>query len=265
MKQNSPIIKNSRKYRLKGYKLISETTRFFRFESIDKKPVLFRAGQFINFYIESNEETFIRSFSIANPPKKKDFLDIVCSYIKGGLASEYLFNLKIEDTIVASEPMGNFTLPETHEFYERYIFICTGTAIVPYRSMLREISFLLAKNSKLQIILILGIRYQSDFLFKDDFLNFAKHHPQFEIRLACSNHKDNYSLSENSISKRYIQEHLKDLEFHMNKDLIYLCGNPSMINDVINILTTLGFDHQKIKLESNSNPILNADTKLTTG
>ena len=64
----------------------------FQFKPESANKVKFSAGQFLSLHIGSNK----RHYSIASDPEN-DYIEIACTYLPGGIASEKLFNLSIGD------------------------------------------------------------------------------------------------------------------------------------------------------------------------
>lgn len=120
---------------LRAAKFIAPNVKHFTFE-VKNKDFSFAAGQFISLHmINAQGEEVRRNYSIASPPTDPTVIEMACSYVKGGLASEKLFNqLKEGDQLEASGPYGIFVLKPNDP--QRYVLVSTGTGVTPYRSML---------------------------------------------------------------------------------------------------------------------------------
>ena len=85
--------------------------------------------------------------------------------LDGGVGSTYLFNeMKEGSELTLRGPQGVFVLPEIidHDLY----FICTGTGIAPFRSMMHHI-----RNHKIphkEVYLLFGTRTKNDLLYLDE-------------------------------------------------------------------------------------------------
>jgi ferredoxin-NADP reductase len=226
--------------------MIAPKVRYLAFEREDGSPLSFKAGQFVTLHIKGSTKTLQRSYSIANVPDQDNMLEMACAYVEGGVATSLLFSLNPGDSVVVSGPYGIFVLKE--ECPTRYVLVATGTGVIPYRSMLKEIKNRLEKDSpELKIELVFGVRNRSELLFKEEFLQFAKEQPHFAFTACYS--KETLVNPEPFERQGYVQAILKNLDLNPNKDIVYLCGNPNMIDDTFALLNEKGFDKQNIRRE----------------
>src|SRR3990167_7163465 len=56
-------------------------------------------GQFFTIHIETQGKTYKRSYSIANYPDTSAQLEFAASFVANGIASKFLFDLKIGDKL----------------------------------------------------------------------------------------------------------------------------------------------------------------------
>ena len=137
------------------------------------------------FYSAEKNKILHRSYSIANAPNQNNILELACSYVEGGLASNLLFNLKPGDSIEASGPFGLFILKQ-EEKPSRYILIATGTGIAPYRSMISDLKNRLKQNPELNVVVMQGVRSPKELLFGDDFCALASEHANCNFKALYS-------------------------------------------------------------------------------
>lgn len=240
--------------KLEEEKSISPFTKHFVFSRTDGKNLNFVPGQFISLLINKDGTIARRNYSLANPPNS-NYIEIACAYIKGGLGSELLFNMDVGDEIQAAGPFGQLILPAEH-LHNRYFFFATGTGVTPYRSMLPEIAARLFKKSQekahCEFHVIFGVRVKEELLYREDFVAFASIHPNFKFH-AC------YSRLQASVDRESyeylgrVQDRVNSLNI-ANNDIIYLCGNPNMVDDVFEMLLALGVERRNIKREKYISP-----------
>lgn len=245
------MAKPTQRYILEWAEMISPVVKHFGFRREDNAPIPFIAGQFITLHIHCPEKNKIqhRSYSIANVPEQNNTLELACSYVEGGLGSSLLFNLKPGDSIEASGPFGLFVL-KGEENPSRYILIATGTGIAPYRSMINDLRNRLKQNPQLNVVVLQGVRSSKELLFGNDFCALAKEHPNCSFKALYSREqKDNLDSYE---QLGHVQDIFPHLNLNPQQDIIYLCGNPNMIDDAYNHLTSLGFDRKSIRREKYS-------------
>jgi ferredoxin-NADP reductase len=223
--------------------------KHFVFEREDGTVPQYQPGQFITLHIPvADGKKVHRSYSVANPPSQKNCLELSAAYVKGGIASELLFNLQPGETVTALGPHGLFVLKD--EKPKRYVLIATGTGVTPYRSMLAILADRLSDpNQSLSVHLILGVRTREEALFKDEFLAFTAQYPQFRFQIVYSREKDE-ALDTTFETTGHVQDQLPQLSLNPTQDIVYLCGNPSMIDAAFAQLTEqYGFDRKAIRRE----------------
>jgi CDP-4-dehydro-6-deoxyglucose reductase len=125
----------------------------------------FLAGQYISFKIA---EKINRSYSIASAPNGEE-LEFIIDITPGGPGSQFADSLELGSHFNAMGPFGFFTLDNTKalENEEPLIFIGTGSGIVPFRSIILDL--LKNKNSKREIYLYFGLRFDDDTYLFDEF------------------------------------------------------------------------------------------------
>lgn len=226
--------------RLKSARALGPAIRHLEFERTDGKTLDFVPGQFITLLLKNEAgETKRRSYSISNPPGEST-LSIAISYVKDGIASELLFNMKEGGTVRGMGPAGRLVIHE--ETVKRYLLVGTGTGIAPYRAMLP----LLAERKDIGIEIILGVQYRTGALYAEDFLAFSSKHPQCHFHACLSRETTDFHPHER---KGYVQSTFKDLNVNPAEDVVYLCGNPNMIDDSFKMLTELGFPSDRVRRE----------------
>jgi len=233
---------------LNSSKLIAPKIMHLEFQKESKEIIDFTPGQFITFKIpgkdaNGNDKILNRNYSVANSPGK-DHLEVACAYVENGLASEILFNLKPGDSLDAGGPYGIFTLKDDKP--KRYVFVGTGTGITPYRAMLPK----LAKRMELedlQVVVVLGVRTEEELLYGKDFQDFAKNNPRFEFKVAYSRQQP--GENEDFAIKGHVQDVFPSLNLDNTQDIVYLCGNPDMVDDSFALLESQGFDKKTLRRE----------------
>ncbi len=196
------------------------------FRRSDGKPLAYTAGQFINIHFDADGQNVHRSYSVATAPGTTDLIEIAVSPVEGGKATKLLFGLQPGDEILASGPYGRFILRDDPPC--RYVLAGTGTGITPYRAMLPELSQLLA-TCDYSVDLLLGVWNRDELLYGDEFTEFASQHENFRIR-ACYSHEFP-EMPADYEHKGYVQTCYAGMSLDAETDIIYMCGNPGMIDE----------------------------------
>lgn len=223
--------------------MISPSVKHFAFHSQQDTPFNYIPGQFVTVHFEHAGKTLKRSYSIANLKQNNNRIEFAASFVKDGPGTNFLFNLKLHDVVQMSGPFGRLILKDVNP--KRYIFIATSTGVTPFRAMINELKKRLKSNPDLSCVVIMGVQKREDILYSDDFLAFASELPprvKFHAYLSRENIHELF-LHE---SKGHVQDGFDNLNLNPSEDIIYLCGNPTMIDDSFSLLKEKGFSQQNI-------------------
>jgi len=223
----------------------SPTTKQFwiRVPKVDR--IDFKAGQFVIMDLPIHEKRLKRwrSYSIANAPDGSNVLEFSIVKLEGGLGTSYLFEeAKVGTEIKFKKPAGVFTLPADVSD-KKLVFICTGTGVAPFRSMI----FDLLKNEKAfkSLHLIFGTRTEEGVLYRDEFEKLAKERDDFSYDVALSRAKndDFYEGYIHQIYQEKYKEKQKDVRF-------YLCGWSQMVDEAVaNLTEEIGYEKSQVIFE----------------
>ncbi|MCE2788363.1 MAG: FAD-binding oxidoreductase [Saprospiraceae bacterium] len=222
---------------------LTEHTRQFNLCIPELENFEFLPGQFITFDLPVGEKRRDRwrSYSIASAPAGNNQFSLCIVRNPHGKGSNYLFEEVREGSkLTCKGPDGVFTMPPLTG--RQLIFVCTGTGIAPFRSMLQTIDQkTLAFDS---IHLIFGTRYSAQVLYRDEWEVFAGKYSQFRWDVALSRescqpfhsgyvHELYTSLYSNPVSERHF----------------YLCGWTPMIDEGVRRLKEIGYSEAQIHFE----------------
>lgn len=230
--------------KLKWAEMIAPQVRHLAFETEDGEPFRFTAGQFITIHFECEGKTLRRSYSLATNSKKSDLIEVAVGHFAGGPGTKLLFNLNPGESVVASGPFGKLTLP--NENPKRYIFVATSTGVTPFRTMLPELEKRMT-NDELKVVLLQGVQRREDLLYGKEFIELANKFSNFDFRAHYS--RENGLMAQPHEYKGYVQSAFTSLQLDPENDVVYLCGNPSMIDEAFTTLKDLGFDGKNVRRE----------------
>lgn len=222
----------------------SSSTKRFWLEIPDVPSFDFEAGQFVTMDLPISDKRLKRwrSYSIANAPDGTNVLEFIIVYLDGGGASEYLFHeVKVGTPIRFKGPSGTFTLPK--DLTKDLVFICTGTGIAPFRSMIQDLYR--KKTPFKNIHLIFGTRHEEGILYRKEMEELARELPNFRYSIALSRQED-WAGYKGYVHQIYLDEYKEvrpDVDF-------YLCGWSNMIDDAVaNLIVKLGYDKSQVHYE----------------
>lgn len=226
-----------------GVRLVTPTVLCLGFRREDGQRLDFQPGHFVNVHFQDQAGQTHRSYSVANPPGE-DHFEIAVAPVEDGRATRYLFGLQEGDRVAISGPYGRFVLRD--EQPARYVLVGTGTGITPYRAMLPELARRM-KDSQARVEVLIGVRSREEFLFAEDFLAAARATPGFELHARYSRQLP--VQPQPWESQGYVQGVFEALELDPEQDIVYLCGNPNMIDEAVAWLKARGFPVKRIRRE----------------
>ena len=226
----------------------SPATKRFWIEVQGEEAIIFEAGQFVTMDLPISDKRLKRwrSYSIANAPnteggRELEFCIVKAENSTGG--SKFFFEEAAIGTLIRFKgPDGTFTLKQPLDNRD-LVFICTGTGVAPFRSMIWDIY-----NHQIpykSIHLIFGTRYEKDILYRTEFEELEKKLPNFRYDVVLSR-EPNWKGWKGYVHEIYMHEYYEkrpDVDF-------YICGWSNMIDDVVaKLMVDLGYDKSQIHYE----------------
>ncbi|HOX71676.1 MAG TPA: FAD-binding oxidoreductase [Dokdonella sp.] len=236
--------------RLVSARMIAPAVRHMVFERADEQPFAFVPGQFIQIHFHyADGKATKRSYSVgtvgpgdATPIRH---IEIAVSYVDGGAATELLGGLGIGESVEASGPYGRFCLMDT-DTNSRYLLVATGTGVTPYRAMLPLITRL-TRSRGCRFELIYGARNEDELLYGDEFEAFAAATPGFAFHPCFS--RSPRAVPRPADRAGRVQVALEALKPDVAGDIVYLCGNPDMVDQSFSLLKEAGLPVPHVRRE----------------
>lgn len=238
----------------------SPTMRIMRVKPDSWELPSFTAGQFISLGLpataprsaDSTEEDIVykpnkmirRLYSIASSSVSKEYIEFYITLVRSGALTPRIFNLNIGDRIeLGKRTSGIFTLEEVPEG-KNVILIATGTGIAPYISMIRS-NALQKRLGKIAVIQGAAnswdLGYSSELLLIESLSDKFTYIPTILMpdKEPGGWHGDTRLIQDiwedGAIEERW--------EFSPSPEdtHIFLCGNPTMTDDMSQRLVKSGF------------------------
>ena len=225
--------------------VIDETPGVKRFiiKYPDNVELRFRPGQFIMLDLPIESKITNRSYSIASPPGSDNTLELLIVLNPAGLGTTHLFDQVVQGSSVrATLPLGKFSLPETID--RDIMFICTGTGVAPFRSMILDT---IQHNKPFtKLILVMGVRNESDLMYRKEFEELARNVPGFEYIPVLSRARPETWAGRIGYVHQVYRERYKE----PTDTIFFLCGWNAMLKEARESLQQIVHDRKQIKFES---------------
>ena len=219
------------------FREIAPNIRHFVFALPDVREFYFVPGQFVSLTHDIGGKQITRPYSIASKPDGNRF-DLCLNLVEDGIFTPWLFSLRPGDEIEMSAPLGFFVLRNPQR---DAVFVATGTGIAPIRSMLTA---WLGQDDPRELTLVFGVRYEYGLLYREEFEELARKHPNFRFWPTLSRPEPSWTGRTG-----HVQTHLVEAIGDRRDVDVYICGLKAMVDDVRARLKGMGFDRKQIIYE----------------
>lgn len=223
-------------------------TRRFWIQVPELQSFDFTPGQFVTFDLPIHEKPAkrLRSYSIASWPDGSNVFELLIVLLEGGAGSTYFFNeVKESSELTVRGPQGVFTLPEAIQ--QDLYFICTGTGIAPFRSMVHHLHRHGIPHPA--IYLIFGTRTKQDLLYAGELNSLAEEMEGFYFLPTLSREQwEGHTGYVHQVYEEIIRQK-ESREAVLPPARFYLCGWKAMIDEAKKRIQDLGYDRKAIHQE----------------
>ncbi len=261
--------------RLRVTEVIQETptTRTLRCERVDGPLPPFRAGQYVNVFLDVDGVLTSRPYSISSAPPSippagggerggaspppAGGMDLTVRDKPGGFVAPYLLNeVQVGDELETTGPAGSF-------YYEPLIdgddlvFLAGGSGITPFMSIIRDalrrdLPRFDGLRALLKIHLLYGSRVPDDVIFGDELAELADRHSNFNYTLVISEPPPGHTGDRKGrpyltgfLGADLIREQIGDVK----GKTFYICGPGAMYDFCLSALAELGVPPHRIRRE----------------
>ena len=175
--------------------------------------VRFKAGQYVSILMENGEK---RDFSMANPPRESDGIQLHVRLVKDGAFTTYVFEkLKHGDHLDVEVPFGSFTLRESDK---PILFVAGSTGFAPIKSMIEDMAI---NGIERDMTLYWGARQRSG-LYSDLPEKWAAQNPRFQYIPVISDAVEP-GMRHGFVHQAVLEDHPSLADFQA-----YVCGVPAL-------------------------------------
>lgn len=218
---------------------INETTNEYVFK-FDAEDVTYHSGQFILVKIQDIPEMY-RAYSISNFDEEEKTITIDVKKAPNGYGTGIIFdNFNKGQRVMLQGPMGHELLVDRSA--KEVVLVAGGIGITPFRAIVKDLVENEEKHDIERFTLIYGANTEKEFLFDEEFENYAAINPRFEyVKVVAFD--DAFKGP-----KGFVTDILKDMDLQGNK--IYMCGPPPMTNAAKKMLLSMEVPAEDISYES---------------
>ncbi|MBX3729715.1 MAG: ferredoxin--NADP reductase [Candidatus Sumerlaeia bacterium] len=192
-----------------------------------------------------------RAYSIASSSQARHFLEFFIVLVPDGALTPRLHALRTGDPLwLGPKITGMFTLEDLPEDVN-VVLVATGTGLAPYMSMLRShVSHHLWKR----VAILHGARQSEELGYSDELFLLARHRQDFTYLPTISRPQNEHIPWQGHVG--YVQSLWTEKALHQawgfdptpDDTHFYLCGNPTMVEQMLATLTADGFkEHSRQK------------------
>ena len=201
----------------------------------------FAPGQFVTLDLPIHEKPNrrLRSYSIASWPDGSNIFELVIVLDRRGTGTNYIFeHVETGSVVTFRGPQGVFTLKEPLD--KEIFFICTGTGIAPFRSMIHHIQNKAIPHKGIN--LVFGCRRKDSLKYDDDMTNLQDAVDGFRYVPVLSREQWEGKTG-------YVHAVYEELCAQRQPASFFLCGWKGMIDEAKKRILDMGYDKKDIHVE----------------
>jgi NAD(P)H-flavin reductase/ferredoxin len=175
--------------------------------------VRFKAGQYVSILWGDGRN---RDFSMANPPRESDGVQLHVRLVKDGAFTEHVFQtMKVGDQLDVEVPFGSFTLRESDK---PILFVAGGTGFAPIHAIIEDMAI---NGIQRDMTLYWGARQRSG-LYSDMPERWARSNPRFRYIPVLSDVPEE-GFRSGFVHQAVLEDHPSLADFQA-----YVCGVPAL-------------------------------------
>lgn len=228
-----------KEFELKILEKIQETPTVFSLK-LEQDKFEYLAGHYVGIDLRSNpsEYQMMKAFSLASSPTEDSVL--LTYNIGDSPFKQRLNSLNVGDRIKIKGPYGRFLFQE--DLSKKAVMIAGGIGITPFRGMIR---YVWDKKLPVQIDLIYSNRTPDEIAFYNELENIKKNYSNIHIVYTVTKEDSDWKGNVGRISEDLIKNNISEI----NNSVFYICGSPSMVEDMLSLLRKIGIKEENLKYE----------------
>lgn len=246
--------------KLRVASVFDETPTVKTFRLVDSRgssiPFTFVPGQFLTLTVQPNGKPVKRSYTIASSPTQRDFIEVTIKREEKGVVSSYLHdNLKPNDELTIAAPSGYFTFDGDDA--NSIVLVAGGVGITPMMSVVR---YLTDRCWDGEMFVLFCGRTPDEYIYREELERLQLRHPRLHVVATMSRADESeWSGPHGRLSKELIRDSVPDITSRR----VHICGPPTMMEAVKEIMVELKVPADQVKTE-NFGPVAKSKPKTTT-
>jgi ring-1,2-phenylacetyl-CoA epoxidase subunit PaaE len=232
---------------LRVVEVIDETpsTRTFVLEPTDgARPLDYRAGQHLTLLVDIAGVTHRRCYSFSSSPASSRRPSVTVRRTPAGLVSRHLHErIRAGDTLVATDPSGQFTIATNPALQRTIAFVAGGVGITPLISLAET---LLREEPQSRAVLLCGNRCEDEIIFRE---RLGALESEFARRLVVRHALDQPPANWSGVTGALDGARTLQLLGRTDADAFYVCGPEAMMTDVCSALASAGVAADRVRTE----------------
>lgn len=206
-------------------------------------PFQYLPGQFLRLSLEIDGKSIKRSYTIASTPTRNRYIEITVKRETHGSVSRYLHDrVEVGDLLHVTAPSGNFTF--TGIEHDSIVLIGGGVGITPLMSVVRALTDI---GWEKEIYFLYTCQTPEEYIFREELDYLQDRNPNLKLVVTFSRATDKIKdFHRGRITKELITNSVPQIAARR----VHICGTPSMMQSVKEMLTDLGVLTSNIKLEA---------------
>jgi uncharacterized protein len=240
-----------RKFRVVEKKRESDDICSFYLAPHDGKSLpTFQPGQYLTFQVRppNQGKPLVRCYSLSDRPGVPNRYRVTIKRVPSGLVSNHFHDhLKVGDIVDVKAPAGQFCLDLTRQ--NPIVLLASGVGVTPLLSMLNAIA---EAGGRREVWFFFGVRDGREHIFREHLQALALQNPALHLHVCYSQPGDADRANRNPAfqhAERVSIDLLKRV-LPSNQFEFYLCGPPTMMNDLAAGLKVWGVTEDKIFFEA---------------
>jgi NAD(P)H-flavin reductase len=208
------------------------------FEPVGASMFDFHPGQYVSVVLDADDaaglKRELRPYSMWNHPEEFQYVVTVVKMVDDGRCTSWMRDVPVGAPMKFVGPLGGFVL--RRPLHPHIYFVGTGTGIVPFRAMLKDMRAS-GELRSVKTTLLFGVRTQDDLFNVDEFERYARDFPNFTFVPTLSRAKPGWDGATGRVTA-----HLSDWDLPVDDMQIYFCGNGQMVTDGVELMKAKGLN-----------------------